>query len=115
MLRLCLDDMELFQLLFRAAEDFARAQVPDAVMKAFMSATMTAFQKPEGGGVRGIATGTSFRRLVAKCLARRFGKAVESACAPFQFPLPTRAGTDGVGHVVRVLTDENPHGDCVVN
>ena len=84
MLRLCLNDMKLFQLLFRAAEDFARAQVPDAVMKAFMSATMTA-QKPEGGGVRGIATGTSLRRLVAKCLARQFGKAVESACAPFQF------------------------------
>ena len=67
MLRLCLDDMELFQMLFRAAEDFARAQVPDAVMNAFMSATMTALQKPEGGGVRGKATGTSFRRLVVKC------------------------------------------------
>ena len=108
MLRLCLDDMELFQLLFRAPEDFARAQVPDAVMKAFMFATMTALQKPEGGGVRGIATSTSFRRFVAKCLARQFGKAVESACAPFQFALSTRAGTDCVRHVVGVLTDENP-------
>ena len=47
MLRLCFDDMALFQMLFRAAEDFARARVPDAAMKAFMSATMTALQKPE--------------------------------------------------------------------
>ena len=42
MLRLCLDDPELVQLLFKAAEVCARARMPDTVMKAFMSATMTA-------------------------------------------------------------------------
>ena len=98
---------EVFQLLFRAVEDCASASMPESVSKAFMSATMTALQKPDEG-VRGIATGTSFRRLVAKTLARQFGKAVESTCAPFQFALSTRAGTDCVGHVVRALTDENP-------
>ena len=72
-----------------------------------MSATMTALQKPDGG-VRGIATGTSFRRLVARTLARQFGKAVEATCAPFQFALSTRAGTDCVGHAIRALTDANP-------
>ena len=46
-----------------------------------MSASMTALQKPDGG-VRGTATGTSFRRLVARTLARQFGKAVEATCAP---------------------------------
>ena len=107
MLRVCLDDCEVFQFLFRAAEDCASASMPESVSKAFMSATMTARQKPDGG-VRGIATGTSFRRLVAKTLARQFGKAVESTCAPFQFALSTRAGTDCVGHVVRALTDKNP-------
>ena len=45
MLRVCLDD-ELFQLLFRAVEDTAKADMPESV------------QKPDGG-VRGIATGTS--------------------------------------------------------
>ena len=43
------------------------------------------------GGVRGIATRRSFRRLVAKTLARQFGSAVEKVCAPFQFTLSTRA------------------------
>ena len=43
-----------------------------------MSATMTALQKPDGGARGGIATGRSFRRLVAKTLARQFGKVVES-------------------------------------
>ena len=43
---------------------------------------MTALQKKDGGA-RGIATGTSFRRLVAKTLARQFGKQVESSALPF--------------------------------
>ena len=68
---------------------------------------MTALQKKDGG-VRGIATGTSFRRLVAKTLARQFAQEVEAACAPFQFALSTRAGTDCVGHAVRAATEANP-------
>ena len=64
---------------------------------------MTAVQKKDGG-VRGIATGTSFRRLVAKT----FGPAVEATCSPFHFALSTSAGTDCVGHAVRFATDANP-------
>ena len=112
MLRVCLDDPEVFQLLFRAAEDYAAATMPETARKAFMSATMTALQKPDGG-VRGIATGTSFRRLVAKTLARQFGKAVEATCAPFQFALSTRAGTDCVGHAIRAVTEANHHASVL--
>ena len=65
---------------------------------------MTALVKKDGG-VRGIATGTSFRRLVAKSLARQFAKEVESVCALFQFASSTRAGTDRVGHAVLAMTD----------
>ena len=57
--------------------------------------------------MRGTATGTSFRRLGAKTLARQFGAAVEATCAPFRFALSTRAGVDCVGHAVRVATDQN--------
>ena len=45
---------------------------------------MTAESKKDGR-VRRIATGTSFRRLVAKSLARQFGAEVETVCATFQF------------------------------
>ena len=106
-LKVCLDDRETLLLLTKAAEDFARATVPGEVFRAFMSATMTALEK-RGGGVRGIATGTVFRRLVAKTFARQFGKEVEAACSPFQFALSTRAGVDCVGHVVRSTTDADP-------
>ena len=92
MLRVVLDDPEALFLLTAAAEDFARADVPQCIFGVFMLATMTALQKREGG-VRGIATGTSFRRLVAKTLARQFMDQVEETCAPFQFALSTRAST----------------------
>ena len=111
MLKVCLGGAEATLLLFRAAEDLARAEAPEPITRAFMSATMTALSKPDGG-VRGIATGTSFRRLVAKTLVRQFMKVVESTCAPFQFALSTRAGTDCVGHTIRAMTDDDP--ECTV-
>ena len=107
MLRVCLDDQETLSLVFEAAQDFARGQVPNVVCRSLMLATMTALQKNDGG-VRGIATGTVFRRLVAKVLARQFSDEVEAACAPLQFALSTRAGTDCVGHAIRVATELNP-------
>ena len=72
-----------------------------------MFTTMTALSRKDGG-VRGIATGTSFRRLVAKSLAMLFGAEAERVCVPFQFALSTRAGTDCVGHAVRLATDLDP-------
>ena len=48
----------------------------------------------------------------ARTLARQFGKAEEATCAPFQFALPTRAGTDCVGHAIRAVTDANPCARC---
>ena len=93
-----------FNSCHSAAEDFARGETPAS--RPFFLATMTALRKKDGG-VRGIATGSSFRRLVAKTLARQFGRIVEQECAPFQFALSTRAWTDCVGHAIRAMTDLN--------
>ena len=67
MLNVCLDNQETFQLLYNAADEFARGDVPRGVGHCFTLATMTltVLQKKDGG-VRGITTGTTFRRLVAK-------------------------------------------------
>ena len=70
--------------------------------EALVAARLTAQQKLDGG-VLGIATGTTLRRLVARTLARQFMGEVESACAPFQFALSTRAGTDRAAHMVRAI------------
>ena len=81
MLKVCFADPEVTQLLFMAAEDMARGTASE-VSRSFLVATMTAISKRDGG-VRGIATGTAFRRLVSRTLARQFGAEVEKACASF--------------------------------
>ena len=82
--------------------------------KAFMSATTTTLQKPDGG-VRGIATRTSFRWLVARMLTWQFWKAIEATCATFQLAFSTRAGTGCVRREIRTLTGAKPNDDGPVN
>ena len=50
---------------------------------------------------------------MAETLARQFGRIVEQECAPFQFALSTRAGTDCVGHAIRAMTDLNSRATVV--
>ena len=78
---------------------FAQGKVAE-IREALMGARLTALLKPNGG-VRGIETGCTVRRLVARTLAKQFVKAFEAECAPFQYALSTRAGTDCVGHMLR--------------
>ena len=106
-LRCVLDDPYLLELFCDAMEELARAEIPADICSAITMANMTALQKRDGG-IRGIAAGSTLRRLVAKTLARQFGSVFDSACAPFQYALSTRAGTDCVGHAVRFLTDSDP-------
>ena len=106
-LQALLDDTDTMELLFVAITSLARGKVPAEISEALMGARLTALTKP-GGGVRGIAMGSSLRRLVARILARQFMGAFEKECAPYQYALSTRAGTDCVGHLVRASTDANP-------
>ena len=107
MLRVYLDDIETTELLFCAVEDLAGGEVLEIASRPLMSAAMTALEK-KNGRVRGIANGTSSRRLAAKTLARQFSQKVQEACAPFQFAMSTRAGTNCVGHAVREATAADP-------
>ena len=70
-LKLLLQDSEALELLAEACTLLAQARVPIEVCKALAMARITALRKP-GGGVRGIATGDTFRRLVSKTLAREW-------------------------------------------
>ena len=72
--------------------------------RALRQARLTALQKRDGG-IRGIATGESLRRLVARTLAQTYVAEIEKECAPFQFALSTRAVTDCVGHLARAATE----------
>ena len=61
-LKLLLQDIPAQELLAYAATLLARAQVPEEAASAVAMARLTALAKPDGG-VRGIATGDTFRRL----------------------------------------------------
>ena len=82
----------------------AQARIPNKAP--LMNARLMALAK-EDGGVRGFATGSTLRRLVAKTLARQFAEEFEEEWAPFQYALSTRVGTGCVGHMLRAATDDN--------
>ena len=107
MLRICLDDCQV--VLQLAAPDFARGTAPAETAWLVMLATMTALSKPDAG-----VTGTFFRRLAAKTLAKQCNREVEKTCSPFQFALSTRAGTDCVGHCSASSDRFGPTGHGVV-
>ena len=52
--------------------------------------------------------GDVFRRLVARTLAQQFGEKFREACAPFQYALSTRAGSEAVVRALRAATETDP-------
>ena len=72
---------------------------------------LTALQKP-AGGVRGIATGDCFRRLVARAVAKQWSPTFDAAARPVQYALQARAGTDALASQFRVALERSP--DAVV-
>ena len=99
-----LDDAEALELFTHAANLLVAAHVPASVAAALGLSRFTALRKP-GGGVRGIATGDTFRRLVSRSLARMFADTFDEATRPYQFALQTRAGTDALSGMLRAAVD----------
>ena len=82
----------------------ANGNVPDTVIQALRLGRRTAFSKPDGG-VRGVVVGDIIRRLFAKTIAKQVSKKAESATAPFQYALSTKAGCECVAHILQSMTD----------
>ena len=99
-----LEAQDSMEALGDVASSLALGDVPPAVAEALSLARLTALRKRDNQ-VRGIATGDTLRRLVARTLAQQHGQAFNEACAPFQFALSTRAGTDAAAHFLRAATE----------
>ena len=88
-----LDDIETTHLLFRAVEDLAKGEIAS---RPLVLATLTA------------------REVIWESHRHRhwFGASIQpergKACAPFQYALSTRTGTDCVGHAIRAATKTDP-------
>jgi hypothetical protein len=102
-----LEDEGCFARFINVAESIANAEIPKRIATAIALGNITALQK-EDGGVRGIVTGDTTRRLVSRSLAQQYGSQIEEACFPFQFALGTRAGTDAAVLFLRTYLENNP-------
>ena len=106
-LKLLLTQEEAAAKLTRVAEYMALAQLPPRAAAAYAIGGMTALLKEDvpHRKVRGIVTGSSLRRLVARTLVQQEQETIAAACAPYQFALGTRAGTDALALLLRLLTE----------
>ena len=68
---------------------------------------MTALRKPDGG-IRGIATGDVFRRLVSRTLAKTWASTFDAATRPFQHALSARSGMDALVARLRMALETDP-------
>ena len=99
-------------LLFRFASVLARGQAPVAAVEGVRMGRITALQKPNGG-IRGIVVGDILRRLIARTMAKQMASRVETATAPFQYALTTKAGCESVAHIIQSLTDQDERATIV--
>ena len=94
-------------MLAEAATHLAQARIPPDIAAGLAMARLTALRKPDGG-VRGIATGDVFRRLVSRTLAKSWADTFDHATRPFQYALQARAGTDALAAQVRSALSLRP-------
>ena len=112
--KLLLGDVDGLELLMHAASVLAQARVPPAVAAALALARMAALQKPDGG-VRGIATGDVFCRLVSRALAKKWAATFDEATRPYQHALSARTGMDALVARWRKSIGDGPGcDDCVL-
>ena len=102
-LRPVFDNPRDTHLFFRMGEQLAQGHPPQGANDTIRLGRMMALQKPSG--VRGIVAGDIVRRLVAWTMAQQLSTAVETATAPHQYAMSTRAGTVCVAHALQVLTE----------
>ena len=105
--KVLIDDEEATLLITEAAEHLSKADLPIEIADALAMGAMTALMK-DNGRIRGIVTGDTFLREVARTMAQQCALKFERACMPFQYALSTRAGTDCVARVVKSLTELDP-------
>ena len=107
-----LDHPKDYQLFFQVAERLARGQVPEEIQAAIRMGRLTALREADGG-VRGIVAGDVVRRLVARTMSQQLMDTVQQATAPFQHAMATKAGCEGIAHVLPAFTVEPQCNDFV--
>ena len=92
--------------LFEMAEYMALADTRPRAAATYAIGSMNALLKEADPQrkVCGIVTGSTLRRLVVRTLVQQQRDNVADDCAPYQFALRTRAGTDALALLLHLLT-----------
>jgi hypothetical protein len=77
---------------------------PQSVATWYASAPLTALPKPHGG-VRPIAVGEIFRRLISKCAMSEISSQAASVLAPLQLGVGIRNGAESIVHSINRLVE----------
>eukprot|EP00959_Pyramimonas_sp_CCMP1952_P407227 8534538-Pyramimonas_sp.AAC.1 len=80
----CLKDKVAFDALYDVAQRLAKTEIPHAIRDGLLFSSLTALLKPNTR-LRGISSDDTFRRLVAKTLARQFQTPLREAVWPRNF------------------------------
>ena len=78
----------------------SRGQLPSFVAPTFCSASLTALKKTKGG-LRPIAVGEVFRRLIAKCIAQEASSEAVELLSPIQLGVAFKCGAESIVHATK--------------
>ena len=108
-LRLLLSDEDIgIGSLEEVARLLAQGRVPPHAQRALALGRMSGLDK-RGVDVRGITSGHTVRRLVARTLAQQYAVTFGEVCAPHQYALSVKAGIDAAVHSLKAHTDQYPN------
>ena len=105
---LCLEDEELFELLFSICSVIAEGRISRRVAEMLTTGRLFAMAKLRVGGVRPIAVGESLLRLTGRALARQYRAEFQRVLEPFQFGVATPGGCEAVVHGIRAYLELHP-------
>ena len=96
-LKRLLDKSDAKEFVVAPCNLLAQGKVPEEIRAALKGARLTPLLKLSGGA-RGIATGCTVPRCVARTLTKQFVEEFEAECAPFSIRLVNKSKHRRVGH-----------------
>eukprot|EP00973_Karenia_brevis_P092549 12412956-Karenia_brevis.AAC.1 len=91
---------EFLRQVLAVGQLLARGEAPESVREWLCGASLAALPKPQGG-LRPIAVGETWRRLISKMLMATISDDIHAYLEPLQVGVGTKGGAEAVVHVVR--------------
>ena len=98
---------EVLRQIASLCNKLARGEAPTSVRGWLCGASLAALPKPNGSGLRPVAVGETWRRVVGKALATEAADDLRSHLEPLQLGVGSKAGCEAIVHTVRQWLGRN--------